>query len=419
MKPVGGSVPRYQTMKNQVRDLKIKLTWKYSKFILSPQEHARIRSMFKEMLKKNLLTNNPVREKQWIGIVLVKRIVTSYIHDAIRQGSLSWDVVVYKILSIILMSTLGVRAGDAVRSSYYFGNEFLRWGAITIKFRSTSIKPLLEDLVLQIVIEYEKGAKNRPAKNRVALFDFLTMPEDNIVCPIKWILIHALRHGLIKATVPSLEAVLQETWGRNDRTIQWTQPQWPVLTAIHGLAFLDLDIPARVNQISNSLRYGGLLAGILASLTSHDSRRGAFRDVAAMSGKVRGLASESVAETYGHSGNARTAGVTKLYVGGNMDSTLLHQRLRSDFMDDFGVQVCDQSYPNKRMTKEQIDEYCTNHDLDPSNRLARQIASNRIRKEDVRIWIDDAKNGVRETVPANTHGRTGRVKCIKIKVVEN
>ncbi len=71
----------------------------------------------KSMLENGLLTKEAARERQWVGVVLVRKTVIAFIEDAITLRVRSWDTVISKILTLIVLSALGARAGDATRSN--------------------------------------------------------------------------------------------------------------------------------------------------------------------------------------------------------------------------------------------------------------------------------------------------------------
>lgn len=157
MKPVAKSVPRWDTMKNYLRLLITKLIFQYPKFSLSPNERSRIANTFKEMLDRSLLTKDPAREAQWVGITLVKKMVIAVIEDATNGGTRSWDVTVSKILTLVLLGTLGARGGDLAQSDGYKGLEYSRWSHMEIKVKGP--EPSLDNLRLKVTVAYEKGYK--------------------------------------------------------------------------------------------------------------------------------------------------------------------------------------------------------------------------------------------------------------------
>jgi hypothetical protein len=157
MKPVAKSAPRWDTMKNYLKLLLSKLIFQYPKFTLSSNERSRIASTFKGMLDRGLLTKKPVREAQWVGITLVKKMIIAVIEDAIIRGTRSWDVTISKIVTLVLLGTLGARGGDLAKSQGYEGFEYSQWSHMEIKVKGT--EPNLDNLRLTFTIAFEKGDK--------------------------------------------------------------------------------------------------------------------------------------------------------------------------------------------------------------------------------------------------------------------
>jgi hypothetical protein len=81
-----------------------------------------LESLASSLLKNNILTKDPFREKQWLGIRLIERCVTALLKDALENGTLSWDVVICRAASLILVSCLS-RAGDVALSAHYTGKQ--------------------------------------------------------------------------------------------------------------------------------------------------------------------------------------------------------------------------------------------------------------------------------------------------------
>ena len=102
-------------------------------------------------------------------------------------------------------------------------------------------------------------------------------PSLNVVCPVKLLLIQALRSG----NILSLDDALTQAFLRRDRTIQWLYPQRPVIPQLTKCsAFISWDMPAGTAQINNTTKDLALVGGILPRIVSHDVRRGVFRDLA-------------------------------------------------------------------------------------------------------------------------------------------
>lgn len=73
-------------------------------------------------------------------------------------------------------------------------------------------------------------------KKRIVRLKTLQTSSDSIICPIKLLLILALRLGNVAET--SIDDLLKNTAQRNNRTVLWRYPDRPVLCAFSSVAIL-------------------------------------------------------------------------------------------------------------------------------------------------------------------------------------
>jgi hypothetical protein len=215
-----------------------------------------------------------------------------------------------------------------------------------------------------------------------------------------------LRNGCVDGA--SIEDVLEKAFRRKDKTVIWTQPEWPVLPSFSNSAnFVDFSKAALYGQVSSTVRFGGLLAGLLAKVAPHDIRRGCFQDMANLSMAPAGMSMDRVAETLGNSYKSYEAGVTKKYVGTVSDPTLLQKRLRSE-IDDTGIlQSADSPYKKAKISDEDVDKYCQTEDLDPSKKNDRAKARRHLEAQRLQSWLIEERNA---TLSEDTP--TGEIKSL-------
>ncbi|KAF2220819.1 hypothetical protein BDZ85DRAFT_251402 [Elsinoe ampelina] len=104
--------------------------------------------------------------------------------------------------------------------------------------------------------------------------------------------------------------------GRNDRTLVWKFPQYPVICAlVNGHHQLILDKPAGAPFINESVQQMGKIAGILSAVYAHALRRGYARDIAHLPKDFDGTTTTGVRESLDHNLNFAPA-VTSPYIGG-------------------------------------------------------------------------------------------------------
>ncbi|KAG4428859.1 hypothetical protein IFR05_015662 [Cadophora sp. M221] len=379
-----GHVPRYDTQIRYLNLLIPKLVFEYPEINLSPHECLRISICLKSLLQDGKLTNDPQREAQWVGISLVKRMIVAVAEEAIESRTRSWDVTITKILSIILLGALGARCGDLTLSTGYKNVEYLQWKHIQIKLRpGTEHK-----LTMRITLRYQKEEKNDPSSNRVVDIDELDLAQDNALCPVKWLLIHALRHGLVQSQ--SFEDLVYRASRRLDGTVVWTYPEYPVLTSLRkGGVFLQLSKPALSDQLRNTVKYAGLVAGLLALITPHDLRRGCFQDmVRTATGPATSLT--DVADIMGHSRSTLQEGTSKKYTNGFQDPRTLEKRIRgaTETPGAFDLMTTDIAFKRRRISTEEVITMCESRGLDSRKESERRKVRSQIREQDILKWME-------------------------------
>jgi len=110
-----------------------------------------------DLTNKGLLTREPTRQKEWVGVILIEAMTTSLLESALTRGTRSWDVTIQKVTSILLCSSLCCRVGDINRSLYDDQSlPFLAWKDIELALVTGSEE---ERFVAKITIRNEKGHK--------------------------------------------------------------------------------------------------------------------------------------------------------------------------------------------------------------------------------------------------------------------
>lgn len=103
--------------------------FEFDKFKLTAQDGKRLENLASRLLKANVITKDPFRQKQWLGCRIVQRCVSAILKDALENGTLSWDVVLCRAATLVLICALG-RGGDVVVSSHYAGNQMAKHRAL-------------------------------------------------------------------------------------------------------------------------------------------------------------------------------------------------------------------------------------------------------------------------------------------------
>lgn len=267
-------------------------------------------------VKAGRLLRGTWQARTWIGFTTLSRIVRAYVDRAITKGTLSWDLIIARCLSITLVASLGVRAGDLARSRFYAGQEYLQYRHLHLYLDGN--EPRFENLRLEITLEYIKGHKDIDKDEKLAYLEPLNDVSNSHVCPVSWLLVHVLRHDLVAGR--DLQDVLDRAAARDDLTVEFLYPDRPVLT-LFGTAPLHcmLDMPARPDQLLHSIRRMGLVGGMLGRAYTHALRLGGARDVAHLPSSVFdgvGLTNDAVRQRLSHTSRTSEKGITEDYTGG-------------------------------------------------------------------------------------------------------
>ncbi|KFZ05953.1 hypothetical protein V501_07837 [Pseudogymnoascus sp. VKM F-4519 (FW-2642)] len=224
-----------------------------------------------------LVTDEPSRESNWVGSILIRRMAISSIADAASNGVYNWDKVVQRILRNVLLASLSCRIGDIMRDD--LGDEefsYLYYDDIIMKLVGDN---KVENLEALISIRNEKRMGKTKKTIRVVFLQSLKLQQDNVLCTIKWILIFGLRSGGFQEK--NIKDVLAATAARRDKTVQWAHEKGklPVLCAFQG-HWIDETNPGNTHQPKRLIRSESLHARLLAPIRTHDVRRRAAGDIA-------------------------------------------------------------------------------------------------------------------------------------------
>ncbi|KAJ5910250.1 hypothetical protein N7504_004893 [Penicillium tannophilum] len=248
-------------------------TWEDFKF--TRHDESRFQTWIDDTIQEGRLLNGASFVRTWIGFATLSRMIRSFIEHKVAKGCWSWDIVVAKCFSVTLVAGLGVRSGDVARSAHYADTYCLHWEDVRLYIEGQIAD--IKHLRAEVTLKTTKGLKDSLNKDII----FYLRPLDDAdchACPVTWMLVHALRHGLVLGT--TLSDVLKLALLRPDHVIQWTYPSYPVLTAFTKSSHrCDLAQPARTHQLLYTIKEMGLIAKILGRIYMHATRLGAIRDV--------------------------------------------------------------------------------------------------------------------------------------------
>lgn len=283
-------------------------------FKISGHDSTRFGVWLDQAARSGQLVRGQWKKSTWVGFAVLSRLVRTYLARGIDDGTCSWDVTIAKGLSLVLVSALGARPGDVAQSRLYKGTEYMQYRHVELYIEGD--EPVFCNMRARITIEFEKGHKTAMNEETTRYFRPLNDPSNTHMCPIALLLIHCLRHSLVSGT--SLQDVLDLAWKRADRTVVWLSPDRPILTAFAMSPLrCELDKAAGVDQLRQTIKEMGIVAGMLDCAYSHALRLGSARDVAHLPAREgAGLATDNVRQSLGHKHSSLASGTTERYVGG-------------------------------------------------------------------------------------------------------
>ncbi|KAI9821537.1 MAG: hypothetical protein M1826_000614 [Phylliscum demangeonii] len=213
------AVPSLLTIKRGLFYVLHGLQFRHAKFKASRHDIHRLDTVVDSLAKKGLLTRGQWRPHQWIGLALLAKLGRSWIQAGIDHGCISWDVQIARLGSIALMSALNCRSGQVARSAGYTGEEFLAWKDVQLRWDGDGAELNVDRLVARVTLRFEKGRKDAPNLNRVAIVELFQSAELNVICPIKL---------LLRPTRCDTAAAKQ----RRDRCVVWARPSEPVIPSL-------------------------------------------------------------------------------------------------------------------------------------------------------------------------------------------
>ncbi|KAI7280603.1 hypothetical protein KC345_g4644 [Hortaea werneckii] len=318
----GKPAPNRTTISKAIRILISYGQFSWREFEWKRYDSQRIKTWLSDVVNDGKLLRGRWLPRTFLGFPVVSRMLRTYLQHASTMGCSNFDLVISRMLSVVLASSLGARVGDLVCSDSTARGQgyYLQFRHISLSIReeqgAMEKEPRFEHLEAMVELEFTKGYKGVRDTSRWCRLRPLNEGNSSHVCPIALLLTHCLRHGLVAGK--SVEDVLQNAWARSDRTIVWRFPNWPVLSTLTRQR-CQLEHPASAKQVSDTLQSMAIVAGIVDRVHGHALRLGHANDVANLPSRLTDGASTSldvVRQSLGHSYEAQYSGLTEGYSGG-------------------------------------------------------------------------------------------------------
>jgi hypothetical protein len=155
--PIGGNVLSSRTIKVGISSLIKGAIFYYPDFKTTAHDGQRLDSLIQSLILDGKLTNDLKRERRWIGSYTVSEMIHAVYQDALRRGTIDWNITLVKIQSIVLHTALGCRTGDVSASRLdRHALPFLTYQDITMKLVGGNT---IEHLTMMVRVRNEKGRK--------------------------------------------------------------------------------------------------------------------------------------------------------------------------------------------------------------------------------------------------------------------
>jgi len=151
-----GDILSAHSMHAAIKALRAYFTFTFPDYRWTKVDSLRTKALLGSLKKQDKVTDHRKRDRQWLGILVVRAMARAVLDDALANGTYSWDVTLYKVFSMVLTASLGGRSGDVALSKGYTGLEFTKWEDVRVQmFRLDGH----EALGLQIELRYCKSHK--------------------------------------------------------------------------------------------------------------------------------------------------------------------------------------------------------------------------------------------------------------------
>jgi hypothetical protein len=170
--------------------------------------------------------------------------------------------------------------------------------------------------------------------------------------------------------------------------------------------FLDWDGAASTNQLRTTTIKIAAAAGVLNNVTSHDWRRGYARDMANVKRSSKlGVADNEVGKSLGQSLKSMHTGVTDSYIGDIEVETYTGRA--EELFEGRKQPAIGEPYRKVRVKSEEVDNYCSENNIDPKSKNGRSRAAHHIRGKHKSEWMETQKNAaVSASTPTTTLEKT-------------
>ena len=158
-------IPSFRTVRLYWRGIVELLKFRYDAFTINYTVtwQKRIATHLDQLCASGKLMRGRYQKREYLGFAILGRMITLWLRDAIEHGCLSWDVVVLKPLSVLIVAACAARSGDVTRSDGCNGLEYLRYEHVELRVDQTlhagKGSRSVQTLMCKVTLPYTKGLK--------------------------------------------------------------------------------------------------------------------------------------------------------------------------------------------------------------------------------------------------------------------
>ncbi|KAJ4345038.1 hypothetical protein N0V95_005980 [Ascochyta clinopodiicola] len=239
----------------------------------------RVLSAVENLLDDGYLTKQAkIDREQPLGVYHILRMVQALFQKAISIATTSWDATLQFSLTLVLQAAFGCPIGDILAPMQPEGVDKpgLYYSDVMLALPEGCHN--VEDIQGLWKIRNAENSDGNPCNAYTVLRNALPASTHTIVCPVRLLLVNAIRRGNLRG---SMNDVLEEA-AQNNGFIQWIDPELPVLCHTTTTGIVDGSIAMKVSAARMILDTVAELVRPNVFMRTHDIQCGAAHEMTAL-----------------------------------------------------------------------------------------------------------------------------------------
>jgi hypothetical protein len=122
-------------------------------------EVKRVSVFFEQQVQLGNLTRGLWRRRQWLGFLMIQKLVTEYVSHQLLTGCPNFDTVILRTLGVVLQCACAARPGDVAKTLGYEVYESLRFGDVELVLQQSSTPATVQHLRGKVTLRFTKNKK--------------------------------------------------------------------------------------------------------------------------------------------------------------------------------------------------------------------------------------------------------------------